>query len=548
MSRALVAPIVALTLALAACSVRPPALPRPAPTAAEQTALAGPPGATPVPLRVVVPAEGAVVPWPFPMLEIRWEDDFAANAFQVRVRTGQGAPILDAFTTERRLALSPDEIADLKARAGEGGAFEVEVIGASLLPSGRMLRGPSTALARARFSAAGEHPTGAVYYSAQIRPIGAPPGPSDRSHRLLIPRRVTLDGADEHILRGFFDKWVLPDGYPWKEEKQVTYAELGVPEWTTRREENVATRSLDFTGVPPRKDGRAIWADLFVKPQGPCMGCHVNASADGAYVAFMAALDDRRPGKGGDTFQTLFVVRTADRELLVEQRFGFFGRFHPTAAHLLNYTQWANEFKDGHMASIFRSDVHVVDLRTGADTLMPGAAEPDRCEMGAEWSPDGQWLVFSRAPVGEPCDGDRGHLEIVRVPWNDGKGGPSQVLVEVPEGGGANVRPRYSPDGRWIVFYRTPHGFYSKGFADLWIVAAEGGPARRLEVSTDAMESLQAFSPDGRWLAFQSNRERVDKVRGYVARFYDDGRTAPAVPLPGAGAPDVGIATLDWGR
>lgn len=544
----LVALVVGVAAAAVSCAEPSTGPARPSPSPAERAALAGPPVGEVVPLQLAVPADGAVVPWPFPRLELRWEDDFRANAFRVRVRTGQGEPVLDAFTTERRLPLSADELSDLKARAGEGGAFEVEVVGASLLPSGRVLRGPTTARVAARFSASGEHPTGAVYYAAQIRPIGAPPGPSDRSHRLLVPKRVTMDGADGQVLRGFFDSWIAPPGLDWKEPPKLTYKDLGVPDWPSRPAENIASRSLDFSGVHPRQDGRAIWADLYVKPQGPCTGCHVSGSADGRYLSFMAALDDRRPGKGGDTLQTLYVVRTADAELVKERRYGFFARFHPTAGNLLNYTLWANEFKDGHMASIFRSDLHVVDLDADTDVLVPSADDPERCEMGADWSPDGQWLVFSRSRHGEPCDGDFGDLEIARVPWNGGRGGPATVLVPVPEGGGANARPRYSADGRWIVFSRTPHGFYSKGFSDLWIVAADGGVPRRLEVSTDAMESLPAFSPDGRWLAFQSNRERVDKVRGYVARFYDDGRTAPAVPLPGAGDPDVGIATIDWTR
>jgi hypothetical protein len=538
--------LVAVALAAPGCKPPAPAPARPAPTGPERAALAGPAGAVAIPLVVSIPADGAVVPWPFPSLELQWDDAFAGNAFQVRVNAGQGEPLVDAFTTERRLVLSPDEMARLRTRAGEGGAFEVQVVGASLLPSGRVLRGPTTAVSRTRFSGAGEHPTGSVYYSAQIRPVGAPPGPSDRSHRLLTPRRVTMSGHDERILPGYFDKWVLPDGWD-NTTNHPNYMDLGLPEWATRPIENVASRSFDYS-VLSNEGGGDIRASLYSDSAGACMGCHVTGSNDGKYVSFMAAMTDRRPGKGGDTFQTLFVVRAKDRELLVQQRYGFFNRFHPRLTNLLSYTLWANEFEDGFFASIYQVDIHVMDLETGRDFAVPGASLPDRCEMASEWSPDGRWMVFSRAPEGEPCDGTRGSLEIARIPWNDGLGGPATVLVAIPPGGGANFQPRYSPDGRWIVFFRSKGGFYAVGSADLWIVPADGGEARRLDVSTDAMDSLHAFSPDGRWLAFQSNRRRVDKVKGYVARFFEDGRVAPAVPLPGAGDPDVAIATLDWVR
>ena len=61
------------------------------------------------------------------------------------------------------------------------------------------------------------------------------------------------------------------------------------------------------------------------------------------------------------------------------------------------------------------------------------------------------------------------------------------------------------------------------------------------------MESHHAFSPDGRWLAFASNRDRVDRTRIYVARFFEDGHVAPAVPFPGPGDPDVLANNPDWG-
>jgi len=46
---------------------------------------------------------------------------------------------------------------------------------------------------------------------------------------------------------------------------------------------------------------------------------------------------------------------------------------------------------------------------------------------------------------------------------------------------------------------------------DLWIVAREGGEARRL-TSTPAVEADPQFSPDGRWLAFTSNRSGNNDV------------------------------------
>jgi Tol biopolymer transport system component len=70
----------------------------------------------------------------------------------------------------------------------------------------------------------------------------------------------------------------------------------------------------------------------------------------------------------------------------------------------------------------------------------------------------------------------------------------------------SNYFPRFSPDGRWIVFCRAETGLVLQPSSELWIVPAEGGEARRLECNTDLLNSWHSFSPNGRWLVFSSKR------------------------------------------
>ena len=203
--------------------------------------------------------------------------------------------------------------------------------------------------------------------------------------------------------------------------------------------------------------------------------------------------------------------------------------------------------EDGERAAMYWTDLHVVDVETGVDVAVPGGSDPHRCETLADWSPDGQSIVFARSRPYEPCEGHRGQMGLAIVPWNDGRGGEPTELTPAGSGAGSDYQPRFSGDGRWVVFVRSERGFYARGSADLWVVAAAGGTeARKLEVSTPAMESFHAFSPDGRWLAFASNRDRVDRPHIYVARFFDDGHTAPALPFPGPGDPEVVAVNPDW--
>jgi Tol biopolymer transport system component len=63
--------------------------------------------------------------------------------------------------------------------------------------------------------------------------------------------------------------------------------------------------------------------------------------------------------------------------------------------------------------------------------------------------------------------------------------------------------PRWSPDGKNIVFHSRP-----KGLASLYVISAEGGAARRLD--TGEVDNVgPSWSHDGRWVYFAS-RETGD--------------------------------------
>jgi dipeptidyl aminopeptidase/acylaminoacyl peptidase len=66
--------------------------------------------------------------------------------------------------------------------------------------------------------------------------------------------------------------------------------------------------------------------------------------------------------------------------------------------------------------------------------------------------------------------------------------------------------PQWSPDGKQIAFVVTEYSLETnKGDSDIYVISAQGGPARRLTHS-EGRDDQPRFSPDGRWLAFTSAR------------------------------------------
>ena len=64
-------------------------------------------------------------------------------------------------------------------------------------------------------------------------------------------------------------------------------------------------------------------------------------------------------------------------------------------------------------------------------------------DAGPRWSPDGQWIAFSRAAEKE---GKPEPPQLCLLPM---AGGDAFVFTDLPKGRGD---PKWSPDGKWIVF------------------------------------------------------------------------------------------------
>ncbi len=230
-----------------------------------------------------------------------------------------------------------------------------------------------------------------------------------------------------------------------------------------------------------------------------------------------------------------------------QRTIGFMAQVSPDgryAVTTLNEAMYVVNFKDYRFLQVFyptRGIIAWYQRATGVMKALPGADNPSFVQTDSVWSPDGDSLVFARAPAKDPYPEGRRLAEyandpnevpikydLFRVPFNHGRGGRPRPIAGASGNGVSNSFPKVSPDGRWIVFVQSRNGQLMRPDGQLYIVPAEGGTARRMRCNTPLMNSWHSFSPNGRWLVFTS-KSRSPYTRMFLTHLDRDGRDSPAI-------------------
>ena len=243
--------------------------------------------------------------------------------------------------------------------------------------------------------------------------------------------------------------------------------------------------------------------------------------------------------------------------------FGLLSRVSPTGRYVVSTVKDRSVFvamPDLMISQLFfpiKGILVVYDRETGKFAALPGADDPQYVQTNAVWSPDGKEIVFARAKAHriERLEQQNAALldakdvpeftvekqpflyDLYRIPFNDGKGGKAEPLQGAAADGMSNFFPKYSPDGKWIVFTKSKSYMLLQPDSELWIVPAAGGTARRLRYNTPRMNSWHSWSSNSRWLVFSS------KVNGpytqlFLTHIDEDGNDSPPVLLERFTSPD----------
>ena len=303
-----------------------------------------------------------------------------------------------------------------------------------------------------------------------------------------------------------------------------------------------------------------------------CANCH-SFSADGK--TFGMILDGPMGDKGlyaVTSIQPHTSIRKEDviswessrYKPLSSMRIGFMAQVSPDGRYVVSmvnggekydrasyYMYYTANYKDYRFNQVFyptRGILAWYSRDTGHIQPLPGADDPRYVQTDAVWSPDGKYLVFARAEAKNPFppgwklpehaeDPEETPIQydLYRIPFNDGKGGRPEPIAGASQNGMSNSFPKVSPDGRWIVFVECRNGQLLRPDSQLYIVAAQGGVARRLRCNMRLMNSWHSFSPNGRWLVF-SSKSRWPYTQMFLTHLDPQGDDSPAILISNATA------------
>lgn len=246
-----------------------------------------------------------------------------------------------------------------------------------------------------------------------------------------------------------------------------------------------------------------------------------------------------------------------------ELTFGLLSRVSPTGRYVISTVKDRSVFvamPDIMFSQLFfpiKGILVVYDRETKTFAALPGADDPQYVQTNAVWSPDGKDIVFARtrayhaerleqqnsAVVDEKdvpeftVEKKPFRYDLYRIPFNDGKGGTPEPLQGASDNGMSNFFPKYSPDGKWIVFCKAKSYMLLQPDSELYIIPAEGGVARRLRYNTARMNSWHSWSSNSRWLVF-SSKVNTPYTQLFLTHIDENGNDSPPVLLERFTAPD----------
>ena len=457
-------------------------------------------------LEIIYPAESALFPVDMVAPTFTWRDNTGAKEWRVSVGCGDETPPIGQTVSTNRWRPGPDVWRPFAERS-----------------AGRNVTLTVSNLAEA--TAGGADPARSVTFGISPDPVVAPifyrvvtlpfqsKGEAAVKHRLSISWHLfapTLDRPPHVVLK---DMETCANCHSFSLDGKT----MGMDVDIGKDKGGYMVRSVE-PEMPVGKDHTISWNAYRRHEGASSFGVLPQVSPDGRYVAC--------------TVKDLVVLFDSTANIAFSQN------FYPVTGIIVIY-----------------------DRETGKIEPLPGADDPAYVQTNPSWTPDGKQLLFARSVAGirtgpgilysvqekrrkieklknAARNGETFVYDLYRIPFNGGKGGTPEPVLGASHNGKSNYFPKFSPDGKWLVFCQARSFMLLQPDSTLYIIPAEGGTPRAMACNEPGkMNSWHSWSPNSRWMVFSSKRTGP-YTQIWLTHIDEQGRDSPAVLIEGTVPPE----------
>jgi Tol biopolymer transport system component/DNA-binding winged helix-turn-helix (wHTH) protein len=340
---------------------------------------------------------------------------------------------------------------------------------------------------------------------------------SDSPIRTEIPKEISQEAED--AAGPGVGNWGDDDyGFQWAPAGNAIYLERSFRGARNIFRLSVDPATLRATGIEPVTTGTQNEVELAVSRDGRRLAFTSQAYEVRAWIFPFDPLRGRLTGDGSPATSPTFeawqgsLTRDGQKLAIASRRAGKWeiwqkslvdGSETPIAAddsYLRNEPQWS---PDGKQLAYMRQDTSALKDQA---VIWDSATREERAVtdwrgpvlLVFDWSADGRWLLAS---VENPATH---HHDIVKIPVSSHSGEVEQTLI--PTVGKTDLyQPRFSPDGRWIVFEAVQMGAAPYDDSSIFVVPSTGGQWIRI-TDDKHWNDKPRWSPDGKSIYFISDR------------------------------------------
>ncbi|MBU0946196.1 MAG: hypothetical protein KJ804_16935 [Proteobacteria bacterium] len=232
--------------------------------------------------------------------------------------------------------------------------------------------------------------------------------------------------------------------------------------------------------------------------------------------------------------------------------FGLFARLSPDGRYVASTINDISVYKmlpEISYSQLFfpvQGKIAMYDRLQQQFSMLAGADDPDYVQSNPVFSPDGNSLLFIRSkrldksiPVSDFIDRKSFFTyDLYRLPFPNSNATPPLPVQGASDNGMSNYFPKFSPDGKWIVFTQSRGFMIIQPDAQLIIIPAAGGEPRTMKCNfTGKMNSWHSFSPNGKWLIYSAKSDGP-YTKLWLTHLNENGEDSTPVLLENFTAPD----------